>query len=130
MTAILKEHTMKIFYILLLTLPWTTHAQTLYKCTTQENVTVYSETPCNSKPSKKLTIKENTIDQTELRKSNLYSNALPKSVDNTAASSITIINQTDQAMSSRPTLSSQATGSSITEGGGGGAAAITTQPWQ
>lgn len=120
---------MKILYLLFLVLPWTAHAQTLYKCTTADNVTVYSETPCNSKPSKKLTIKENTIDQTELRKSNLYSNALPKPVDNTAASSVTIINQNDQAVTSRPALSSQATGSNITEGGGG-IPAVTTQPWQ
>ncbi|MEZ0316920.1 MAG: DUF4124 domain-containing protein [Methylophilaceae bacterium] len=61
--------------IALLLLPALVQAEALYKCKSASgNAAVYSEQPCNAKSSKKVILKDNTLDHSEMRNSKLYKN--------------------------------------------------------
>lgn len=47
-------------------------AESFYKCKNGKDETIYSEQPCAAKKHQKITIKDNTLDHTELRKSPMY----------------------------------------------------------
>lgn len=76
-----------IAYLLILLTPTLTQAQTLYKCKSADGDAVYAEAPCNAKSSKKVTLKDNTLDHTEMRKSKLYKPGEPvKGIDQSGPS--------------------------------------------
>jgi len=51
-------------------------AETLYKCKNASGDAVYSEYSCSSKHSKKVILKDNTLDHSEMRNSKLYNKPL------------------------------------------------------
>lgn len=102
-------------------------AEPLYKCKTADDVTVYSDYPCaaTANPGKPITVKENTVDQSSLRNSKLYNDALPKPISNEgSAASVKVIELEKGAGYKQIPETENSSGSSY-----GGSPATTTQPW-
>jgi len=64
-------------------------AETLYKCKNASGDAVYSEYPCSSKHSKKVILKDNTLDHSEMRNSKLYKQPSSSQAGDQSGSSVT-----------------------------------------
>ncbi|HSH73233.1 MAG TPA: DUF4124 domain-containing protein [Methylophilaceae bacterium] len=83
--------------IALLLLPALVQAETMYKCKSPNGDAVYSEHPCNAKSSKKVILKDNTLDHSEMRHSKLYKPGQPVQVVTESSDSVTSMKKIEGA---------------------------------
>jgi len=78
-----------ILSILTLSIQARAETQVMYKCKSDIGDTVYSEQPCSVKSSKKVVVKPNTLDHSEMRGSKLYKPGQPVEVATESSNAVT-----------------------------------------
>jgi len=71
--------------------------QVMYKCKLEGGDTIYSEQPCSIKFSKKVVVKPNTLDHSEMRNSKLYKPGQPVDVTTESSDAVTSMKKIEGA---------------------------------
>ena len=105
------------------------YADPVYKCKPSDDLAAYSDAPCKTVPTKKILLKDNTLDHSGMRKNKAYNSALPKpSSESGSSGAVSVIPQAKGAgYRDMPPLSTTTTDSSTNSPGAN--PAVTTQPW-
>jgi len=106
------------------------YADPVYKCKPTDDLTAYSDAPCKAAPTKKILLKDNTLDHSGMRKNKAYNSALPKPISESGSSpAVSVIPQAKGAgYREMPPLSTTTTNASPNSPGAN--PAVTTQPWK
>jgi|GEM_PF-2893400 len=119
-----------IVFAILLCFSGFIYADPIYKCKPTDDLTAYSDAPCKAAPTKKILLKDNTLDHSGMRKNKAYNGALPKPISESGSSgAVSVIPQAKGAgYRDMPPLSTTTTDSSTNSPGAN--PAVTTQPWK